>query len=341
MKSLLIFLFIIFGMLVVKGRDTTKIITENGWIEKMNNQIGLKLSLDNMHETFRVSTPENKINLYPNITTIGSIGIYYRFLRASIGFTPDFLPGNGDDNTKGKTKSFSFSVAAYLRHWYQSFGFTSVQGFYLKNSDDYIPWSPGDPYIQFPELYFTGYSGTTGYYFNPKLSLKSLSIQTERQLKSAGSFFMQLNYRYYIIDDRSTPSPGGATQKSDNFEVCLSPGYIYNYVFQERFYASLAAMPGLGFINTDLKTRFATGDIKSHQHNWAFRWAIRSGIGYNGHKYYAGLYLTSSGMEFKQQNTTAVNYNTRVFYQFFVGLRINAPGGMNKFFNSLNEMLTK
>jgi hypothetical protein len=317
--------------------NTARLIAEDGWIEKMNRSIGIKISLDNVYETFRVSTPTNDVVLYPNITSISTLGVYYRFLRLSFGVAPDFLPGNGDEATKGQTKSFYLGISAFLKHWYQNFTYSAVNGFYLENTADYISWSPGDPYIQFPDLYFTGISGTTGYNLNPKLSLKSLAIQTERQLKSVGSFTGLLNYRYYLIDDRSMPSPGGATQKSNNLEISLGPGYIYNYVHNENFYASLAAIPSAGLIITRLTTRYASGDIESTQHNWAFRWDARGALGYNGRQYFAGFYVTATGMEFKQENTTAMNYNTRVYYQIFFGFRFNAPKPVNRFFDSINQ----
>jgi hypothetical protein len=66
-----------------------------------------------------------------------------------------------------------------------------VKGFYLYNTGYYDKdWQQGiDPYTQFPELDVVALRGSTGYKFNENYSLKSLSSQTEIQLKSCGSFF--------------------------------------------------------------------------------------------------------------------------------------------------------
>jgi len=164
--------------------DTNRFIVEDGWIERMKNHFGLKLSLDNNYETFMVDTETNDISLYPNISNVIQLGLSYRFLRIGIGYAPRFLPGNGDEDIKGKTRSFYFTTYIFTRHWFQELEYSTVQGYYLKNTADHIPWVEGDPYIQLPDLHYSGISGVTGYNLNPRLSLRSISLQTERQLKA-------------------------------------------------------------------------------------------------------------------------------------------------------------
>jgi hypothetical protein len=334
---LLVLLFCLNFSVIARSQstDTTRIIVENGWIEKTDNQIGFKISMDNDYETFKVSTEFNDIVLYPNISTVGIFSFTYRFLSASYGVAPDFFPGNGDNDIKGNTRAFGFGLSSYFRHWFQNLRYSRVQGYYLKNTSDYIDWKEGDPYIQFPDLVYTGFSCYTGYSLNPKLSLKSITSQTERQLKSAGSFIGLLNYRFYIIDDKSTSSPSGNTQKSNNLEISLGPGYSYTYVLKERFYASLGFTPGIGYIQTWLTTRTNSVDYKTTQHNWAFRWDVKGGLGYNGRTFFSGIYGSVAGMKYRQENTTVVNFDTRIFIQGFFGFRIKAPAPVNRFFDSL------
>lgn len=313
--------------------DTTRYIAEDGWIEKIKTNIGVKISLDNRYETFKVTTETNEIDLYPNITSVLQLGLSYRFIRLSIGYAPKFLPGNGDEETKGKTNAIGFNLAMFTRHWFQELGYSKVRGYYLFNTNDYIAWNPGDPYIQFPDLQYLGFFGATGYSFNPRLSLKAMTLQTERQLKSTGGFIAILNYRYYITDDQSEISPGRATQRSDNIEVGIGPGYVYTFVLKEQFYASVAVMPSFSFIHTKLTLRTLDDTFESNQRNPAFRYEGRGSIGYNGHGFFGGFYIDYAGMTYNQEGTTAVNHNDRMFYQFFVGFRIKAPRGMNRFFD--------
>ncbi|NJN28352.1 MAG: DUF4421 domain-containing protein [Cyclobacteriaceae bacterium] len=67
-----------------------------------------------------------------------------------------------------------------------------------------------------------GFSISNGYIANQKFSLRSLTSQTERQLKSAGSFLPTFHIRYYAIDDKG-PSPG--SKKSNKLQMSIAPGY--------------------------------------------------------------------------------------------------------------------
>lgn len=317
--------------------DTTRHLVEDGWIELMNNNISLKLSLNNDYETFKVHTEDNDIVLFPNVRTLNRLSGNYRFISFNVGFAPSFLPGNGDNDIKGKTKYFHAEAAFMLRHWFNNLSYNRVKGYYLENTRDYQAWVEGDPYLQFPDLVYNGFSYTTGWRFNPKVSLLSLTTQTERQLKSAGSFLPVLNLRYYSMNDKSTPSPGGATQKSNNFEWNLGPGYIYTFVIREKFYTSLAFTPGIGFIHTRLTTRFPSGDDVNWQHNFAFRWEGKGGIGYNARDFFTGFYIGISGVSYHQQNTTVMNYDTRIFFQGFIGLRLKAPAGLKNFMDRIEN----
>lgn len=302
--------------------DTIQIKTENGWIEKMNNKIAMDVSLNNSYEIFEVKTSTDKFIIHPNTPTNLRFKINYRFISFGFQFAPDFIPGNGDEDTKGKTKSFDIGTSLIFKHWFMDLSYSKVIGYYLKNTSDFINHEEGEPYIQFPDLYYNGFSIATGYINNSKFSLRSLTSQTERQLKSAGSFMPVFNFRYYVIDDKSS---GTSTQKSNNIETSIGPGYAYTFVAQEKFYLSLGLLANFGYLNTNLTTRQPSGNIKTKQDNFIFRWDGKSGIGYNGSRFYTGLYANVSGTKYNQENTTTMNFETRVSYHFFFGIRIKSP----------------
>ena len=126
---------------------------------------------------------------------------------------------------------------------------------------------------------------SAGYLHNSKFSLRSLKSQTERQLKSVGSFIPVFNFRYYNIDDKT---PNASTQKSDNIEASIGPGYAYTFVTKEKFYLSLGALATFGYLNTNLTTRQPTGNIVTKQDNFIFRWDAKTGIGYNVYRWRYG-----------------------------------------------------
>lgn len=301
-------------------------------IQQMNDRINVKFSLSNNVETFAVHTEGDNYDLYPNTKNIASLGVSYRFISFSVRFAPKFIPGNNDDDKKGKTSVAGFGTELHFPHWFQQLSYSRTKGYYLHNTPELDPtWNPGQPYLQAPELVSKMFEGETGYSFNPTFSFKALTTQTERQLKSAGSFIPLLSYRYYIVDNQAS----GTTQKSNNFEAILGAGYYYTLVLKHSFYLSAGATPGVGLIYTKLTTRYPTGDLKTNSHSSIVRVNAQAALGYNGEKFFAGLYANGFASSFRQQNTTAVNYNNRLTYQLFVGYRFNTPKSVSEKYNKV------
>jgi len=306
--------------------DTSGNIRENGWIERMDQYVGLKLSVNNAIETFhlKVESDDYRIDLYPNTKTLARLHFNYRFVSFSVKFAPAFLPGNGDESSKGRTRNFGMGAGLNFRHWFHHLSFSRTKGYFINNSGDFPAYVQGGPFLQLPDLVVTNFEGITGYSFNPKFSVRSLTTQTERQLKSAGSFIPSLIARYYIVNNKDGNAT--STQRSDNIEILLGAGYHYTLVVKNNFYCSLGATPGIGYIFTKLTTRFPqSDDIVSHSNAPVVRFDGRGAIGYNGRSFFAGGIVNVSGMSFEQRGTTAINTNSQASYQVFVGMRINAP----------------
>lgn len=334
----LTFTLIYGGEIYSQVTDTIHNKIEDGWIEKMGDKIALDVSFNNSYEIFEVKTPDNKFTLYPNTPNNLKLTTNYRFISLSFQFTPDFLPGNGDEDIKGKTKSFALGTSLIFKHWLFDLNYSKLRGYYLENTDDFIVQLDGEPYIQFPDLNYKGINISSAYSTNSKFSMRSLTSQTDRQLKSAGSFLPSFNFRYYIIDDKT---PEETTQKSNNIEASIGPGYAYTFVLKEKFYLSLGGAANFGYLHTKLTTRQPNENVISNQDNFIFRWDGKTGIGYNGSRFYTGLYTTVSRTEYKQENTTAVNSETRVFYNLFLGIRIKSPNYLNRFMNKVESKLKK
>lgn len=335
------FLIVILGLIScldsnAQATDTARVKIENGWIEKMNNKIAIDVSLNNSYEIFEVKTTTNKYVLHPNAPTNLRLKFGYRFVSFGLQFAPNFIPSNGDEDSKGNTKSFGLRTALIFKHWFLNLSYTKVKGYYLENSKDYPPWEQGDPYFQIPELNYTGFAIESGYSNNSKFSIRSLTTQAERQLKSAGSFIPVFNFRHYKLDDQST---GASTQMSSNIEASIGPGYGYTFVINENFYLSLGMLTSIGYLNSKVTTRQSNSKDITKQDDFIFRWDGKSGIGYNGSRFYTGLYANISGTEYKQEFTNAVNHETRVFYHLFVGIRINSPDYLERQMTKIQNKL--
>ena len=291
----------------------------------MDNYLGVKASMSNATETFNLITPNGpNIELYPNTATYSRFAFNYRFISGGFGIAPAFLPGNGDEDLKGKTKEFALGIELIFRHFFQTMGYSGVRGYYLNNTKDYDPsWKKGDPYIQFPDLKYSGFEGSSGYSFNPRFSLRALSTQTDRQLKSAGSFMILSKYRYYIMNDKSDATPTHTTQRSDNIEINLGVGYNYVFVIRTHFYISLGLTPYIGYLHSHIKTDYYTNIDSGNQNNRILGWNSRLAIGYNGRSFFTGFNLNAGAESYHQQNTPVYNDGAQIKYQIFIGFRFN------------------
>lgn len=305
--------------------DTMHYYRQNGWIERMSRYIGLKFSFDNDIESFLVDTDDLDFKIKPNTSARVKLGVNYRFLSAALAIAPDFIPGNDDFAEKGETKSFSFGLNFAIQQWYSGFAYHKTRGYYIENTGDLDPtWKPGDPYFQVPDLVYQAYDCVTGYSFNPKFSVSAITSQTERQVKSAGTFTSRIHFRYYSIDDQKELQTGASSQKSDNIEFIGSAGYHYIYVIKSKWHINGGIECGPGYMHSLLTTRGAQSGSTT-QDNLIVRWDARAGIGYNDSRLFAGGFATGTGSSFRQENTTAINTETRIFYQIYVGYRFSAP----------------
>lgn len=316
--------------------DSTRVVVEGGFIEKMRDKIALENSFNNEYELFKIKSNGNNFEISPNIRTNYRIQLNYKFILAGFQFAPKFIPGNNDNDEKGKTSSFNLKIKFVLKHWYSTIQYTNIRGFYLSNTSDFTN-DVSDTYIQFPELQYTAYEIETGYIKNSKFSFRSITSHMERQLKSTGSLIPVVKLRQYILDDQSNNE---SSQKSNNLEFTIGPGYAYNFVLRENFYATLGALASIGNIHTKLTTRTQDDNYLTYQNNLLLQWQGKLGLGYNGKKFYTGIFTTISETNYTQQHTTATNYETRVFYNFFIGFRLEPPKFLKKNITKIEEHLS-
>ncbi|KYP16538.1 DUF4421 family protein [Flavihumibacter sp. CACIAM 22H1] len=315
---------------------------DTSFVQPVKDFVTLKLALSSEIENFSVHSANTYYQINPNTATVASFSLNYSFLSVSAKFSPSFFPGNADTEEKGKTSSRGLSLNLNFEHWLQELAYTRTNGYYLYNTSDYQPgWQEGDAYIQFPDLLFKSVQGVTGYKLNRNFSFNALATQSERQLKSAGSFVPQFLYRYYITDDR-TPLVGSnqSSQKSRNLELLLGAGYYHNFVIRKNVYIALGLTPGAGILFMNLTTRAFDGStIHSRQRDFIFRADARAGLAYNGERFFGGLYATAFTASYEQDNSQVINGNARLFYKIFLGYRIPAPSLLKEKVNYIKNKL--
>lgn len=304
-----------------------------GYIENLNDQISVKLDVNDNIEGYQISNQNKHLTLFPNTSISNRLTIHYRFISLSVDWIPSFIPGNADTQFKGRTTSNELTLNIHAGRVFQSLSLARTKGFYLENTGDYqTNWiEDKDPYILFPDLIYRGIRGQTTYKCNPQFSIKALTVQSERQLKSAGSFMPMLYYHYFFIDDRTPLTINNSTFKTKNLELLLSMSYLHTFVFHQSYYVSLGVIPGAGWMFTNNTIRYPDDTIRENQQNMIFRFKGRFAMGYNARCFFAGAYVIAATSSYVQNNASAIIGNDQISYQIFAGYRFNKPNAFKRF----------
>lgn len=180
-----------------------------------------------------------KVTYVPNSPVRIGLGVTYKNFSISGGYGFGFMR----DKKRGDTKELDFQYHYYGRKFIADIFFQQYKGFYTEDKGD-ISIYPDIKAIQY------GMSGQ--YVFNNKrFSYKAAFNQSERQLKSAGSW--QLGGGLYYNEIRSDSTLRlNKYNRVRGYQLNVSGGYIYNWVISKHFYLSGGAAFGvnLGIENT-------------------------------------------------------------------------------------------
>lgn len=304
-------------------------LKEDGYIDDMSGYVNAKLAVVNKLELFNLTANNNRYEIYANSPTALRFSVDYKTISIGYSFTPDFFKSNKDEELYGKSRGFGGHLGLVYPHWFHEFGGRYIQGFYLNNTQDYdSTWTEGDPYISKPDLFYASIEGVTGYKFNPRFSVRSLTSQTERQLKSAGSFIATTNYKWFQTKDESSPKFGDSLLSSNNLEIGINFGYYYTLVIKQAFYISAGLAPGFGYIQSDVEKN-PTGISETNSYSSTlFRLAGKLAAGYNAERLVIGAYADFTGGSFYNEDAPILNSNFNNTYMVFVAYRLEASEQM-------------
>ncbi len=304
-------------------RDKDSIAKE--YIENYKELLTYKMSLGSKEDGFDIVN-KSQYKIRSNNKTKLNAGISYRWLAFSLTFAPKVFSENVDNKIKGETKSFGFGFSSNFNHIIQKVNYSRVKGYYLDNTNQFNPsWKMGEPYIQFPGLVFRSLSGQTAYKFNDNFSFNAINSQTEKQLKSAGTFLPSLSYQHYIINDHTPLTGQNSSQKSKTLEVVFSPGYYYTFVTTSNLYASAGINPGIGLSRTKLLTREPSGNSRTKYHGAVYQLETTLTFGYDSRRFFTGIQMMTGAHGYSQSDANNVTLQEKNTGSFFIGYRFNAP----------------
>ncbi len=336
-----IYLSVLFSM-KAQTSDTTKIkdtiAIKNEYFDTLQNKISIRTNFSSDIKSYKITDAESSLILTQNNSYRTSFTFDYRFFGITLGFSPQFLPGNDDEHLKGKTELSGIGFQFYFNKWLQRVSYERIKGFYVENTEDFVEgWREGvDPYIQLSGLRTTTYAGNTAYKFNNNFSYPAISGYIHWQQKSVGSFIPSLDYNYINIELKDT---GDFTEiKSNEFNITLKPSYFYTFVYKKNWFLSLEASPGIGInfakeTDVDLLQNSSTTENNSFLYYTYDSTAI---LGYNSDSFYGGArYNVKNLSNFDKSEENLLQTNN--FFEFFIGYRFNPPKFIKKSFDWIEE----
>ncbi|MDR1172314.1 MAG: DUF4421 domain-containing protein [Bacteroidales bacterium] len=178
---------------------------------------------------------KKSIGYKPNSPAGMGVSFAYNSFSVSGGMSFDFMR----DKTRGKTKAIDFQYHYYGRKFIFDLFLQNYKGFYTGDNNK-------EP-VMYPDIRLAQYGLYGQYIFNyKKFSHRAAFNQSERQLKSVGSF--QLGGGFYcnrVSSDSSLVMYG----KNDlnNYQLSISGGYAYIWVIKRNYHISTGMAFGFNF----------------------------------------------------------------------------------------------
>ncbi len=317
----------------LQNLETT--ISDNTFIKSYTEKIILKANVDTEIDSYNYNTDDGtELILRNNNRYRTYLSIDYEFVGFTVGFAPQFLPDNNDDDLKGSSDLTDFRFRFFLGNWTQEVQYRSLEGFYVNNTADFIPdWMEGrDPFIQFPEFKSKIYSGSTAYVFNNDFSYRNVEYDTEWQLKSAGSFVPSISYAYRRL---SIPI-NGVEEFENSFDLILTPSYFRTFVLNTNWFAALDASPGLGLRFSS----FGKEGMEARERNIYIPVVLNGGLklGYTSSKFIFGTSAHLDYTHLEEGGNSALD-RTDLYLKIYFGYRFDTPKFISSTFKKINETL--
>lgn len=305
-----------YAQVTVKDSTAIKPVANEN-IEFYEDDVKLRVGVGNSFNSFHVKDQNDRLDftISPNQRIRSVLTITYKFIEFDIGYTPSFLSFNQDDSERGRTKFFNFGTRLFKGHWMQQLQYSRIKGFYVDRGDIGL-----DSNILFPNLQVSKAGGSTSYIFNKAFSFRSILLQSEWQLKSAGSFVPSISY-YYTQIKNTDPS------KDHIIDVAAGPAYYYNLVLHKNFLVSAGAYGGVGYNITT--TRYNDSRPMERVEGLSLQSQLRLSLGFNSEHFYTGATVSHNSFYYHTDPKIHVS-DQQQFVEFYFGYRFKAPEKLRK-----------
>lgn len=282
----------------------------------------------------RFRDPQTRGSLYYQPNSRPLIGVGGNIVDIGFGFVVKIpIIFARDLDIYGETDFFDLQLNFYRNKFALDFHYQNYQGLYLANTRR-LPEVIFSEKPKRPGLSLEGASLNGVYVFNSdRFSYPAIFNNSERQLKSAGSFLAQVSLKHLALISDSLIIPEAYqshfSSSSRHLEqgkfngIAVMPGYSYTFVAKE-FYLNLTYVIGPDLQYREIRitnnmNRFWKLESKSN---------LRVGLGYDNDRFFAGIIYINRWNNYGTGDLDFMHNNG--FIRFSVGGRLQETRWMEK-----------
>lgn len=274
--------------------------TDSLYIKPFDQELSIKPYVYKNFTSISHEVGNDEVMYMPNNPVSIGIGVTYKQYSLSGGYGFGFMR----DKNMGKTKSLDFQYHYYGRKFVFDVFFQNYKGFYYEDE------KKDEVYHIFPDIKLVQYGLFGLYVFNgKKFSYQAAFNQTERQVKSAGSFQIGGGLYYnHLRSDTLFSLDGG---KLKNYQISLSGGYAYTWVIKKNYFVSMSVSVGINFGDRSLKSFGRKLEVSPSVFP-------RVSMGYNGSNWSVGLSFLANRIYASHTKDLKMSFNTGSFQLYYV-----------------------
>lgn len=307
---------------------------DSSYIQSLTHYLTARVYFQGKSQVISMSTPGrsyDRVLYLPNAPVNIGAGVNYKWIGVSYALR---FPFALDLTEKfGKTYALDIQVNIYSRRFAVDAYLQEYFGFFMLNPHEVFPgYDLSGPFPQRSDIRSLNIGTNLFWIFNHHhFSYRAAFLQTERQLRSAGSWLLGPTLGYYRIRADSALVPNDPIvsnppreqfmRRGEFYSIGALGGYSYNFVWgkQRHWYVSPTAM--LGFTYGDVSVSTPTEDIPNRSSVNA-RLNLRGAAGYNGQNYFWGFTTVADFYGIAFSRNLNITY-TAVNYFLFFGRRFN------------------
>lgn len=334
MRYSLLFLSILFLHFSAGARSLSSYLSskrDTNYIETYYKDLIVRLySGEKTHslELSDMKTPY-RLRYLPNGYFNMGVGVNFRSFGLSLATK---IPIFQNSEVKhGETKRFGIQSYIYTNKFAVDLLASFLNGYYLNNSITHFnSYTRGKEY-QRPDISSANLGLSVNYIFNNShFSYRAAFSDTEKQIKSAGSFLAGGSIFSYQTRADSSLVPRGINpdyflksrdiSKSGVLAINANLGYAYSLVFLKNGIFTLSYILGSGIQDNSIDREFASG---INRWRFSMNHSGRIGLGYRHNRYYARInVIRSTQYTSLKYNDLSIGNGTN-FFQVSLGKRIS------------------